>query len=91
MNEEHKPIQITQAQRVYEKFGSAAALRRALADIGKPRNRWTVESWSRARDKAGTGGVIPSHNWPDILKAAQHAGVKLTEKDMDPRPSAWRR
>lgn len=88
MDQNTKTLTVTQAQRVFEKFGSAAALHRALKAIGKHRNIWTIESWGRPKDKAGTGGVIPSHNWPFILKAAHHAGVTLTETDMDPRPSA---
>lgn len=89
MTKKQNDLVITQAQRVYAKFGGAAALLRALDAIGKPRHRWTVESWGRPKEAYGTGGIIPSHNWPDLLRAAKHAGVALTEKDMDPRPAVY--
>jgi hypothetical protein len=77
----------SQAQRIFDKFGSAKALERALRKIGKERHILSIQSWTRVKDDRGTGGVIPTHNWPDILKAARVAGVKITDADMDPRPT----
>ena len=87
MNKETPTPTLTQAARIYAKFGSAAALTRALAAIGKPRHRLTVEAWGRPKSKNGTGGTIPAGNIPDIERAAEHVGVKLTKSDWDPRPT----
>lgn len=77
----------SQAERIFAKFGGSNALVRALKKIGKPRHRCTVESWARAKDDLGTGGTIPTHNWPDIVRAGRLVDVRITEKDMDPRPA----
>jgi len=87
MENEQATEEISQAQRVFKRFGGPAALCRALREISKPRHKWTVQSWARSHEKGGTGGIIPAHNWPDIMKAARHKGVSLTQKDCDPRPT----
>lgn len=79
-----RPNQSTQAGRVIARFGSAPALCRALENIGKPRDLTVVYRWDKPKNKGGTGGLIPAHNIPDILKAARHEGILLTDKDLSP-------
>jgi hypothetical protein len=77
------PLQ-TQAHRLFEKFGGAMRLVAALKACGCPRARWTVFKWAYPLSKGGTGGLIPSRAWPDILYAARCEGVVLDKDVFDP-------
>ena len=77
-----RPPAITQAGRIFEKFGGARGLMRALAAIGKPKNPATCFKWTYSRAKGGTGGVIPSSALPDVLMAARHEGILITPDDL---------
>ena len=76
---------ISQAQRIFAKFGGVSKLVNALADVGAKRDRTTVYRWNHAKAKGGTGGLIPTEAWPDVTAAARWAGVILTAEDCDPR------
>jgi len=78
-------------------FGGAAELRRLIKHhLGKTYNlstiyRWMGGSTQRNQGQAqgfvvGSGGVIPSKAWGDILKMARMEGIILTQEDYDPRP-----
>jgi hypothetical protein len=80
----------TQAERVITKFGGVARLLALFEAMGCPRTKKTVYNWLWPKSKkSGTGGIIPAHNWPDILNAARLEGVILTPEDMDPRPKEY--
>lgn len=69
----------TQADRVILRFGGVKALQQALALIGDTKVLSGIGHWRRR------GGLVPAHNWPTILQAADAAGVTLTDEDMSPR------
>lgn len=74
----------TQAERVINKFGGAKRLLAALKAVGFPKNPATVYRWLYPREKGGTGGIIPTKAWPDILTAARIEGIFLTAEDVGP-------
>lgn len=76
----------TQASRIIAKFGGARRLASILASIGKPRDPSSIYKWAYPKEKDGTGGLIPTSAWPDIISAARYDGVVLTLEDLDPRP-----
>lgn len=67
----------TAAERVIDKFGTAARLAE-LAGIDKS----SVYRWGYPKDKGGTDGAIPHGNHGAIMKAAVTAGIKLTRSDL---------
>jgi hypothetical protein len=71
-----------QAARVLTKFGGARELMRALKAIGRHRNPASIFKWTYPYPK-GTGGLIPSTAWDDILAAARHEGIVISQSDMD--------
>lgn len=82
---------LTQAERIIERFGGARRLAEALSAVGEFRHPSVVYKWTYPKDRGGTGGLIPTAAWPDILKAARHFGIYMTEEDTDPRPRVLKR
>ena len=68
---------MTAADRVINAFGGASRLSE-LTDIEKS----SVYRWTYPKDRGGTDGAIPHANHNKILKAAAHAGIKLTRSDL---------
>ena len=84
---------MTQAQRIFAKFGGAYRLYLALSDLAehtgdpsKKRSKTTVYRWDYPAAKRGCGGVIPSAALADVLAAAELKGIAITADDLDPRP-----
>lgn len=71
-----------QAARILTKFGGARELMRALTAIGRHRNAATIFKWTYPTPK-GTGGLIPSSAWGDVIAAARHEGIVITTADME--------
>jgi hypothetical protein len=71
----------TQAQRIVARFGGAPALCSALAAVGTPRHVSVIYRWLAG----ATRGVVPTSAVPDIMRAADHVGVLLTDADWSPR------
>ena len=69
---------MSQATRVIKKFGGPYRLAAALGCSPSTVYRWT---YHRPR---GTGGLIPATIMPEVLLAAELAGVSLTSKDLTP-------
>lgn len=78
-------IKEDQATRILAKFGGARRLASALKALGIPRDPATIYKWTYPREKGGTGGLIPTAAWPDVLKAARMEGILISPEDMDPR------
>lgn len=81
-----KSLPISQAQRVFRKFGGPARLSHILKAIGRPKTYTALYFWDYPLEKGGGGGLIPSKAWPDIFIAARWDGIVLTPEDVDPRP-----
>lgn len=79
------PTTRSQAERVLEKFGGARRLSKVLAILGRSKDPASMYKWTYSRDKGGTGGIIPTSAWADILAAARFDGVMITPEDTDPR------
>lgn len=79
--EEH----LTQAERIFRKFGGARGLMRALKGIGHEWNPSSIYRWNYPREKGGSGGLIPTAAWPALLQAARVEGVHLASEEFDPR------
>lgn len=80
------PRRLTQAERVINRFGGIPALVKALHNAGFTKQRAAIYKWTYAKGQSGgTGGIIPTQNIPEILKAAELEGVILTANDLDPR------
>lgn len=77
----------TQAERLFSVFGGACELLRCLKDVGQPRHRSTIYKWNAPKSVGGTGGVVPTSVWPDIIQAARYAGVFLRPELFDVRQS----
>lgn len=80
-----KPEVLNQAERVVQKFGGARQLARILKRVGRPKHPASIFRWTYPREKGGTGGIIPTAAWPDLIHAARIEGVVLTAEDMDVR------
>ncbi len=76
----------TQAERVIRKFGGVRRLASVLKAIGKPKNPASIYRWTYPQYLGGTGGLIPTAAWPDILAAARADGIVISSEEMDPRP-----
>lgn len=75
-----------QAERVLRKFGGARRLAAILKMLGRERDPATIYKWTYPRSKRGTGGLVPSSAWGDVLAAMRFEGLQLLPEDMDPRP-----
>lgn len=80
----------TQAERILLKFGGARRLAIVLKTMGRPRDPATIYKWTYPRERGGTGGIVPTKVWTDIIDAARFDGIVLTMDDMDPRPKMIR-
>lgn len=81
---------LSQADRIFNRFGGPKALSDALNAVGLKINRVTVYRWNIARDAKnhnGTDGLIPIKFWTWIFKAAELHGVVISADDCDPRPT----
>jgi hypothetical protein len=76
----------SQAERIIKKFKNARVLSRILTEIGRPRDKSTIYKWLYPRNRQGTGGLVPTKAWDDVLAAARYEGIIITSEDMDPRP-----
>ena len=83
---DEETVIVTQAERIIKKFGSAQKLNEALKMIGCGRRITAIYRWTYAREKGGTGGIIPSSVLFDILQAGRKVGIELTSEDLDIRP-----
>ena len=82
-----KPAPLSQAARVFAKFGGVRCLMRALhkIDPDRPRDTSAVYRWNYSKLRGGTGGLIPLGAMSDVMDAARHEGILLTADDLDPR------
>lgn len=83
-----RPPELTQAERVLKKFGGARRLSAILLVVGKPRDPSCIYRWTYPKEKGGTGGLIPTSVWPDLILAAKYDGVLLESELTDPRTFA---
>jgi hypothetical protein len=77
---------ITQAERIFKKFGGASRLALLIKTAGFDINTASVYKWNYPRERGGSDGRIPTANWPMIMKAARLDGIIITSEDIDPRP-----
>lgn len=77
-------IKQTQAERVIELFGGVVKLRDALKAVGHDISISAIYKWTHDHEHHGRGGLIPSQQWPEIIKAAQKHGLKLTQEHFNP-------
>lgn len=85
IGEQVHPVPSSQAERVIDKFGGVPRLLELLEKAGLKRNRSSVHRWRYPKAIGGCGGVIPSHDWAFVIRAAQLDGIVLTSEDLDPR------
>jgi hypothetical protein len=77
---------LTQAERIFSKFGGPTRLFNIMCLIGKRgRDKATIYRWNYSRARGGTDGLIPTSAWPDVLAAARFDGIIITPEDLDPR------
>lgn len=76
---------MSQAERVIKRFGGAYKLAKLLVGTAEPRTPSSVYRWTYAKEKGGTGGVVPARLWPHLFEAARMAGILVTDEDTDPR------
>jgi hypothetical protein len=75
---------LTQAEKIFEKFGGVPALHAAMADAGFGRNIATLYRWNLPRSKRGSGGVIPTSAVQAVLAAAKLYGIAIQPEDLLP-------
>lgn len=75
----------TQAERVLAKFGGARRLSALLDHLGRSKDPASIYKWTYPKERGGTGGVIPTSAWKDLILAARMEGILLTSDDMDCR------
>lgn len=68
---------MSQAQTVISKFGGVGAL---AAATGFSVN--SIYKWTYAKEKGGTGGVIPGDKLPVVLGAAKDRDINITVDDL---------
>lgn len=74
----------TMAEKVFARFGGVPNLARALKAVNRPRDITAIYRWNSSRKAGGCGGLIPSSAITDVLAAAKHEGIILTDKDLSP-------
>lgn len=75
-----------QADHILSAFGGPRALARVLKALF-PDKKWdpsAIYRWTYPKSKGGTGGMIPSHALPYIVKAARIAGILLPQENFYP-------
>lgn len=75
----------SQAERVVRAFGGVRALHEALKRVGFHRSIERLYRWSYPVDRGGTAGLIPHDAMPSVLRAAEAAGVALSDYLLSPR------
>lgn len=60
---------------------------RILARIGRVRDPAVIYRWTYPRGRRGSGGLVPSGAWDDILAAAHALGIEVPAEAFDPRPT----
>lgn len=70
-------IAVSQAQIVIRKFGGVGAM---SAATGFSVN--SIYKWTYAKEKGGTGGVIPGDKLPVVLGVARDRGIDITVDDL---------
>lgn len=76
--------ELSQAERVFKRFGSANDLTKALRRAGHSKHASSVYRWGYSKKEGGTDGRIPTAAWPAILAAARLEGIFLTAFEFDP-------
>ncbi|MCC5777883.1 hypothetical protein H7H48_02375 [Nitratireductor sp. B36] len=71
------------AQSIIKNLGGPSA----VAEIAGV-HRTRVSNWSRAKEKGGTGGIIPFKHVPALLAAAKEKNVALSADDFLPNDNA---
>ena len=84
MENEGAVEKLSQAQRVLRLFGGARKLASLLLIVGKPRDPSNLYRWTYSREKGGTGGLVPTSAWADILLAARLEGIIVPVELMHP-------
>lgn len=77
---------MTQAQRLFQIFGSVRTLHACLIQANVRRDLSWLYRWDYPKVAGGCGGVVPTSAWPDIKKAAAVEGIVLPESIYDPSP-----
>ena len=78
---------VSQSEHIISKFGGIDRLEALLKEIGTPKHKTTINRWLYPKGRSsGTGGVIPTKAWPDIIRAARLDGILLTPDDFFPLP-----
>jgi hypothetical protein len=86
LNKSESPIlDGCQADRLIRKFGGVPNLHQSLARAGFPIEISAIYKWRYPISKGGTGGFVPSWQWPAIFKAARLEGLFIQPEDMDVR------
>lgn len=75
---------LTQAEKIFEKFGGVPALHAAMADAGYKRNISTLYRWNMPRAQGGSGGIIPTSAVQAVLAAAKLHGIVIQPEDLLP-------
>lgn len=83
-----KPLK-PQAKRVIDRFGGPRRLARILKAIGRPKDPACIYRWTYPKERGGTGGIIPTSAWNDVLFAARVEGILLTVEDLFPNAKAY--
>ena len=76
----------TQAQRVFDRFGGVSRLHKALQRLAahNRRNISSLYRWNLPKSHGGTGGLVPSSAWPDVMAAAELEGIVIRPEDCQP-------
>ena len=72
-------VEVTQAERVINRFGGARELARLLN-----LNPTSVYRWTYPVSKGGTGGIVPTQALHKLLRMAREQGIYLTANDLYP-------
>jgi hypothetical protein len=80
---------LSQAARIFRKFGGAPQLCKALAAVGADaaRNVSAVYRWNLPKERGGSGGLIPTSAIGDVMRAARLEGIVITPDDLYPLAS----
>lgn len=81
------PPPVTQAERIFAKFGGASKLCKALAQLAdKSAHRCVsaVYRWNMPKANGGSNGLIPTSALADVLAAARLQGIVITPEDLFP-------
>jgi len=76
-----------QAMRIIKKFGGPRNLMRAFQEVdpGNAPNASTIYRWTYAKNKGGTGGIIPTGVMLRLVQVARLYGIILHPEDLYPQ------